>query len=239
MWEKLWVIAGLLCLLYYIGICLVMKKWNATFARFWLLGGITFIITGLTNCIAINIGLSVFAVVFIIIEIHILNAMFAKKVNGLPYIIVLGAKVNGTVVSESLKRRLDAAVEYLSENPKTRVIVSGSKLNGELITEAEAMMHYLLGQGIERKRIVKEENSYTTRQNLTFSRELIEDKEAAVGIVTSNYHIYRSLYYARRLGYKEAIGIPASCHPALFVNYMTREFFAIVKIWLTKGFTML
>ena len=101
------------------------------------------------------------------------------------------------------------------------------------------MMRYLADRGIDERRIMREENSYTTKQNLILSRGLMEDKAAAVGIVTSNYHIYRSLVFAKRLGYNEVYGIVADCHPVLIINYITREFFALVKIWLTKDFTML
>lgn len=158
----------------------------------------------------------------------------------IPYVIVLGAKVNGTEVSESLRRRLDRAVLYLKRNPQTYVIVSGSRLGGEKITEAEAMKRYLMESGISEERILKEENSYTTQENLKFSKELLPYENIQVGIITSNYHLYRSLSYAKSLGYKDPVGIPASTHPVLFVNYMTREFFAILKLfWLTKKITML
>ena len=239
MWKTLWIILAILCLIYYLCICQIMKKWNSTFSRFWLMTAAVFIVIHITNYIWIEKLVMMGFFFFAGIEMLILKAMHSKAVSGLSYIIVLGAKVNGTVVSESLRRRLDAAAEYLRENPDTQVIVSGSKLNGELITEAEAMMRYLVNQGIDKKRILKEENSYTTKQNLIYSREFIEDEGAAVGIVTSNYHIYRSLALARQLGYQQVYGIPASCHPVLFVNYMTREFFAVIKIWLTKDFTML
>lgn len=239
LWEISTILLGILFLIYYICICLVMKKWNSTFSRFWLLAGVVMIGIHFIRSVIVDTLLAVGIGFFIGIEILIFKAMLQKKVNNLPYIIVLGAKVNGTVVSESLRRRLDTAAVYLKENPDTQVIVSGSKLGGELITEAEAMMRYLVEHGINPGRIHKEEASYTTKQNLMFSKELIEDKEAAVGIVTSNYHLFRSLAYARRLGYKKIYGIAASCHPVLFINYMTREFFALVKIWLTKDFTML
>lgn len=233
------ILLGILFLIYYLCICLVMGKWNSTFSRFWIVVGVLMIGIHFFRSTVIDILLVLGFSFFIGIEIQIVRAMFQKAVNGLPYIIVLGAKVNGTVVSESLRRRLDAAADYLNDNPDTQVIVSGSKLNGELITEAEAMMRYLVDKGIDETRILKEENSYTTKQNLMFSRELMEDKTAATGIVTSNYHMFRSLAFARRLGYIQVYGIPASCHPVLFINYMTREFFALMKIWLTKDFTML
>ena len=240
LWEISTILLGILCLVYYIAICLVMGKWNSTFSRFWIAAGLGMIGIHFIRSLIVDVIVGVAFAFFIMIEICIIKAMFLKKINNLPYIIVLGAKVNGTVVSESLRRRLDAAAEYLRENPKTQVIVSGSQLGGELITEAEAMKAYLQKAGIEENRIFKEEASFTTEQNLKFSRELMEDKQSPVGIVTSNYHVFRALAYAKHLGYQNVVGIPASCHPVLFVNYMVREFFAIIKLfWLTKKFTML
>lgn len=239
LYEIITILLGIIFLIYYLCICFVMGKWNTTFSRFWLVSGILMIGIHFLRTTVVDALLLFAIIVYLIIELQIIKAMFPKIEKDLPYIIVLGAKVNGTVVSESLRRRLDAASEYLQGNPDTRVIVSGSKLHGEEITEAEAMMRYLVDKGIKENRILKEENSYTTKQNLMFSMELMDDKAAAVGIVTSNYHIYRSLAYARCIGYKKIYGIPASCHPVLFINYITREFFALVKIWLTKDFTML
>ena len=231
---------GIICLIYYICICAVMGKWNSTFSRFWLLTGIFAIcIQRFMNPVLEGIFLAGFTC-FLCLEILILREMFKKPQEKLPYVIVLGAKVNGTVVSESLRRRLDRAVTYLKQNPDTIAIVSGSQLGGEMITEAEAMKRYLMAAGIEEARIIKEENSFTTEQNLKFSKELIPESDSPVGIITSNYHVYRALCYARKLGYKEVYGIAASTHPVLLVNYLVREFFAILKLfWLTIRFTML
>ena len=231
---------GIICLIYYICICAVMKKWNSTFSRFWLLAGIFAIgIHRFMNLVLECIFVAGFTC-FLCLEILILREMFKKPQEKMPYVVVLGAKVNGTVVSESLRRRLDRAVTYLKQNPDTIAIVSGSQLGGELITEAEAMKRYLMAAGIEEARIIKEENSFTTEQNLKFSKELMSGYDGPVGIITSNYHVYRALCYARKLGYKEVYGIAASTHPVMLVNYLVREFFAILKLfWLTIRFTML
>ena len=53
-----------------------------------------------------------------------------------------------------------------------------------------------------------------------------------VGIVSNNFHMYRALRYARKLGYQHPCPIAASCHPVLLLNYMTREFFAVWKMWI-------
>lgn len=231
---------GIICLLYYICICAVMKKWNSTFSGFWLVVGSFFIfIHWFMNPVLKVFFVAIFTC-FLCMEMLILQKMCLKPKDNLNYVIVLGAKVNGTVVSESLRRRLDRAATYMKENPNTKAIVSGSQLGGELITEAEAMKLYLVEAGINEDRIMKEEHSYTTEQNLRFSKEMIPDVSCPVGIITNNYHVYRALCYARKLGYKEVYGIAASTHPVLFVNYLVREFFAIIKLFgLTIKFRVL
>jgi len=67
---------------------------------------------------------------------------------------------------------------------------------------------------------------------LKFSKRYMNCKEADVGIVSNNFHLYRACAYARRLGYGHPYPLAASCHPALLVNYMVRECFAVWKMWL-------
>ena len=231
---------GIICLLYYACICKVMGKWNATFSRFWLIAGVFCFCIHRFMTPVLWCGLAAVFIFFLWIELLIIREMHRKSQEGLSYIVVLGAKVNGTVVSESLRRRLDRAALYMKENPETVAVVSGSQLGGELITEAEAMKKYLIEAGIKEMRILKEENSYTTEQNLRFSKEIIGDVSKPIGIVTNNFHVYRALCYARKLGYENVQGISASTHAVLLINYMVREFFAILKLfWLTKKFTMI
>ena len=231
---------GIICLLYYICICAVMRKWNSTFSRFWLVAGSFFVFIHWFMNPVLKVFFVAIVTFFLCTEMMILQKMFLKPKDELKYVIVLGAKVNGTMVSESLRRRLDRTLTYMKENPNTKAIVSGSQLGGEVITEAEAMKRYLVEAGIDENRIIKEENSYTTEQNLRFSKELIPDIAESVGIITSNYHVYRAICYAKKLGYQEVHGISASTHPVLLINYLVREFFAILKLFLlTIKFTML
>ena len=104
MWKIIWILLGILAFIYYICICLVMRKWNSTFSRFWILTGIVLIVSGMINHRVIHAVLAVGMGLFIGTEVLILKAMFQKNISKLPCIIVLGAKVNGTVVSESLRR---------------------------------------------------------------------------------------------------------------------------------------
>lgn len=150
------------------------------------------------------------------------------------YVIVLGAGVNGTEPSYSLKTRLNKAYDYLTENPESICIVSGGMGAGEEITEAECMRIYLEEKGIEPSRIIKEEAAKNTKENLANSVEIISenggDTDDGVVIITSEYHIMRSKFIASKNGV-DADAIPAITKlPFLKVNYFIREVFSMWKL---------
>ena len=148
------------------------------------------------------------------------------------WIIVLGAQVRGRKITDSLKRRLDSALEYLKEHPDVHVIVSGGQGNDEEVTEAYAMAQYLERAGIDCRRIIQEDASVNTLENLKFSRKLIADVDTPVGIVSNNFHVYRALRLAKKQGYAKPCGIPAKSDARYQVHYLVREFFLKEKILL-------
>ena len=91
------------------------------------------------------------------------------------YIIVLGSKVNGTKPSYSLQYRIDKAAEYLKSHEKAIAIVSGGKGKGEDISEALAMKNELMKLNIAEDRIIMEDKSTSTDENIKFSKPLIPD----------------------------------------------------------------
>ena len=223
---------GIFCFIYYIVIQVYTKRRNSTFLLFWFIAGILCLgmawleqyYPGWLQASGWIFLLPWFA--FVVVEIFICSAMFQVPGQNLPYIIVLGAQIRGTVVTNSLERRLVKAMEYLEQNPKTMVIVSGGQGKEESITEAEAMAAYLIEHGVENQRIILEDKSTTTEENLRFSKQLVEDITKPIGVVTNNFHMYRAMRTARKLGFTHVEGIPASSNPVLFLNYMVREFFA-------------
>lgn len=111
---------------------------------------------------------------FFIVEGCIISQMHEKGEAGLDYIIVLGAQVRESGPSAALKYRLDEAVEYLEDNPKTICIVSGGQGANEPYSEAEGMAQYLKEQGIDASRILLEDKSLNTEQNMEYSKALIK-----------------------------------------------------------------
>ena len=67
---------------------------------------------------------------------------------------------------------------------------------------------HLIRQGIPEERILKEEKSKTTAENIQYSKKFIKSKES-VGIVTNNFHMFRALQIAKRQGLEDPSGIAA------------------------------
>lgn len=151
----------------------------------------------------------------------------------LDYIIVLGAQVRNDGPSIVLRFRLDRAVEYLNGNPRTKCVVSGGKGSNEICSEAEAMKAYLVQHGIAEDRIIMEDRSTTTKENMKFSRRLIPDG-STVGIITNNFHIYRSLLIAEKNGFSDTKGVPAGSIKKYEANNILREIMAVAREWVTK-----
>ncbi len=100
-------------------------------------------------------------------------AVRMRKHPNLEYIIVLGAHVEGTRLTKALLERTRRALQYMEENPETKAVLSGGKGDGESITEAQAMCNYLVEHGIGRERLILEEKSTSTTENLKFSLGMI------------------------------------------------------------------
>ena len=149
--------------------------------------------------------------------------------DGLDEIIVLGAQVRESGPSRVLRSRLNAAAAYLAENPDTVCIVSGGQGPNEPYTEAEAMKKYLVRKGIPENQILEEDKSTTTVENLEFSSRFLNRKEDSVGIVTNNFHMFRSLKLAKKNGYQNCRGIAAGSTPLYLPNNILRECLGIVK----------
>lgn len=143
------------------------------------------------------------------------------------YLIVLGAGVNGSTPSLSMTDRLRTAQAYLEVHPDCTAIVSGGQGQGEDISEAEAMYRWLTANGVAGARIVLEDRATSTLENLEYSFALIPDPDAAVAVVSGEYHLYRAEYLAAALG-RAVSGIPAPTSlPALKINYFIREALAV------------
>lgn len=166
---------------------------------------------------------------FVAVEGCIISSYHDKGRENLDYIIVLGAQMKPGGPSAVLKFRLDAACEYLTANKDTVCIVSGGQGRNEPCSEAEGMYRYLTEQGIEAERILKEDRSTDTSENIAYSAAMIGDLDSSVGIVTNNFHVFRGVRLARAAGFTDVCGIAARSNVYFQLNNMVREFFGILK----------
>lgn len=165
-----------------------------------------------------------------IIWVIILSVLMAQAASAKPShpatLIVLGCKVNGDIPSLALQKRIDAAAEYLLQNPSVPVIVSGGQGPDEWISEAEAMKTRLLEKGIGIERIMMEDKSTSTMENLEFSKKILLEKGLGtdVIIVTEGYHMLRAQTLAARAGLN-AEGLSSETVSWLLPTSWVREWF--------------
>lgn len=173
------------------------------------------------------------------IEILIFTNASGKAEPDMDYVIVLGTQVRNETISDSLKRRLDQVLLYAEDNPNTVFILSGGKGKGEAVTEAKAMYEYLQYNGIPEEKMLKEEFSTNTKENIEYSKTIIErveklkkhkkDKPLRVAVLSNDFHIFRAKQLAQKMGFSEIYGIKATSNPVLFVHFCVREALAIFK----------
>lgn len=171
-------------------------------------------------------------VILVIIESSLMLMAASKTPTEDVTVVVLGCRVYGEHPSLSMVERLDAAYEFLAEHEEVHCILAGGKGDGENITEAECMYRYLVDKGIEESRLYKEEQSTTTRENLLYAKQIMEEKELkqTIAIATSEYHVYRAGEIAKALG-MEYTAIPGKTAIWLLPTYYVRELYGILYEW--------
>ncbi|MEE8706299.1 MAG: YdcF family protein [Oscillospiraceae bacterium] len=146
-------------------------------------------------------------------------------------VLILGSKVDGTEPSVDLQQRIDTAADWLLLHPNSIAVACGGKGTGEKVTEAEVIREKLLEKGIEPDRILLENRSVNTEQNLFYAKKVLlennlSNKEAL--LLTDDYHLYRALLIAKQNGLT-AWGIGVSTPPLVFPALFARELFAVTK----------
>lgn len=147
--------------------------------------------------------LTMVALTALILTAMMVRAALRPPASGAP-VIVLGCEVKGDRPSRMLKGRMDAAIDHLRKNPAGVCVVSGGKGENELISEAECMYRYMTAAGISPDRILCEDRSTSTRENLLFSARILRGKgistEGGIAVVTNEFHACRAGLIAGKLG---------------------------------------
>lgn len=187
--------------------------------------------------IAVN-AVAVFVVAAVLLAAVISGFMIAslniKPTQG-STAVVLGCKVRGNSPSLMLKRRLDAAYDFLAENPESFCVVSGGQGADEECSEASVMKSYLVSKGISEDRIFTEDKSSSTEENLKFSKKVMEEKglNNNIVIITDGYHQLRATLHAKKQGLSYGT-YSAKTAFWLLPTYWVREWFGIIDFFVFK-----
>ncbi len=233
----------IICLVYSVSIFMVG---SGTFSfLIWLFGaiifGLMFYLSGNGRWLKLPFGIryasyaiiSLTLVFFIFCFCAMASHFGDKGESDLDYIVVLGAQMKNESPSAIYKFRLDAAYDYLIENPDTVCIVSGGKGKNETVSEGDGGKEYLVSKGIDTERIIAETEAEDTVENIRFSKEIMDRASEAdtlrIGIVTNNFHLFRGLHLAKKYMGNEVFGIAAYTVPWYLPNNMIRECFGIAR----------
>lgn len=149
--------------------------------------------------------------------------------------IVLGSKINGDRPSLMLERRLRNAARYLRQTPTAHCVVSGGQGADEAYPEALVMRDFLVELGIESERILMEDQSASTEENLRFSLQTLQEAGVAadtVVIVTDSFHQMRASFFASTEG-SASYNISSLTPWGLMPAYWVREISAISWAWIS------
>ena len=200
-------------------------KVNALLANLWRNTPGRVLVSGVFSVIILAV------IMAIIISFLMLNAAL-KEPEGDETLIVLGCQVKGTSPSLMLTERLEAARTYLDEHEDACCILSGGQGPDEGISEAQCMYDYLTAHGVSADRLFMEDSSTSTRENLQYSLEIMEENKLGkkAAIVTNEFHEYRAFKIAEKLDINVS-AVPAKTHWWLFSTYFVREWYGVIYEW--------
>jgi uncharacterized SAM-binding protein YcdF (DUF218 family) len=167
------------------------------------------------------------------LQLKITQYSHMKVSKNADYLIILGARVKGTVPSLSLSERIHTATTYLKENENTIAVASGGQGPGEDISEAECIKRELVKRGIKASRIILEDRSTDTYENIKYSKALLPHDSKNGLVVTNNYHLFRSCMIGKDNDLK-LTGLPAKTPWLAIPKSYIREYLAITKYYIIK-----
>lgn len=130
----------------------------------------------------------------------------AKEIKDVDCIIVLGAGIRRNKPSPLLRDRLDTGIKLYKENISPKIVMSGDHTKIDY-DEVKVMKRYAVENDVPSTDIFMDHAGISTYDSIYRIKNIFNAKK--IVIVTQEYHLYRALYIAKRLGI-EAYGVKAS-----------------------------
>ncbi len=188
------------------------------------------------NWLALLLAVALLGIVCFAVPFGAVMAGAHTDIQGDPQVMVIfGCQVKPWGPSILLQDRLDTSLDYLEDHPDMTVVVSGGKGDDEHISEAQCMYDYLTEHGVDGERILMEDRSVNTRQNIDCSLAVLSDAgldtSQGVALVSNGFHLTRIRMLWDRAGGPgpvSALAAPSSHLPSRLWMY-AREPLALVK----------
>jgi len=149
---------------------------------------------------------------------NIITVKEAKELEDVDCILVLGASVtNGDTPSPMLEDRLKRGVELYYEGCAPKLLMSGDH-GGVYYDEVNVMKNYAKDQGVASSDIFMDHAGFSTYESLYRAADVFCAKK--IIIVSQEYHLYRALYIAQKLGL-DAYGVHADYRG--YTNQLSRD----------------
>ena len=185
---------------------------------------------------------NLFAAVYLYFECMLIGTMNADAIAARSepepdrdFLIIPGCAIrpDGTP-TPLLKGRIDRALEFAAKQKELTgreltFIASGGKGSDETVSEAACIARYLEERGVPAERIILEDRSANTFENMKYSKEKILEtgRSGKIAFATTNYHVFRSGLFARRVKMR-AIGMGAPTKWYYWPNAAVREFVGLL-----------
>lgn len=157
-----------------------------------------------------------------LIVLLILTSYFSKRsISNKKYALILGCQ------GSKLNNRIEKFLSLEKIACYEKVILAGGKKNNETISQSKRMEQYLLRKGYPQERILIENKSLTTEQNLcnSFNKYyyLLSD---GVDLITSDFHALRTMVLSTK--YKIKCNICAANTDTEYWECIVKEVLALV-----------
>lgn len=148
---------------------------------------------------------------------RVLSLEQAAKLDEVDCILILGAGVWGDRPTHMLEDRLKYGISLYEMNASDRLLMSGDH-GRKNYDEVNVMKDYAIDEGVASSNIFMDHAGFSTYESLYRARDVFEAKK--IIIVTQEYHLYRALYVADKLGL-DAYGVASN--PREYVGQSNRE----------------
>lgn len=149
-------------------------------------------------CIGLVCSAAVLGINFYVVkssEKYILD--MDKAGEGYDCVLVLGCGVWGDKPSHMLEDRLLVGIELCKNGASEKLLMSGDHGRDEY-DEVNVMKTFATDRGLDSEDVFMDHAGFSTYESMYRARDIF--KAEKVLIVTQEYHLYRAIYVARRLG---------------------------------------